>query len=511
MKRSVAFLVSLLILSAATLAVGNPTSSAMQAPPTNTDHPDSPTSPVTNTPRRSLTPTKKPTSTRTFTPTATSTRTATATRTPTDTPTVTPTTIGPVNYPENINPLTGLPYPSEEAKNRRNLIVKVSNYTWVVRPQSGLSQADIVYEYEVEGGVTRFAAIYRSQGTDHVGSIRSGRLLDLELVPMYQALLAYSGSNDNIKAMILQGSCIDPDTGGRVLCTNDSGKDLIQADKWVYQALTPQFGDNCPPFCRYPKPGLAFEHTLFGNTFQMWDLATKRNVNNGYVAKGFAFTDEPDDRGKTANDIFIKWYGDQDARWQYDPNDHLYYRWNTGLPHIDANNGKQLTADNVIILQAYHKNRPDIYESETGSPAVEVQLWGQEKAWVFRDGKWYEGMWMRRNRNRGSLILMYPDGKTPMHLKPGNSWIEIVRCCDMNGVTAGNTLADVQSTATYAAMTATAKGPHLPPNLQTQAAAIAIQTNTASAATMGIQATTPGPDTGGTATNTPMSVGMNSP
>src|SRR6185436_5292810 len=127
------------------------------------------------------------------------------------------TTIGPVNYPDNINPLTGLPYPDDAAKNRRNLIVKVSNYTWVVRPQSGLSEADIVWEYEVEGNVTRFAAIYRSHGADHVGSIRSARLPDLELVPMYQALLGYSGSNDNIKEMILKGSCLD-DKGGRIRC-----------------------------------------------------------------------------------------------------------------------------------------------------------------------------------------------------------------------------------------------------------------------------------------------------
>src|SRR5439155_18096573 len=114
---------------------------------------------------------------------------------------------------------------------------------------------------------------------------------------------------------------------------------------------------------------------------------TKRNVNAGLIAKGFAFADEPDDGGKIANDIFIKWYNDQDARWQYNADDHKYYRWNTGLPHTDANTGKQLTADNVIVLQTYHKNRPDIYESETGSPAVELQLWGQEKAWLFRDGK----------------------------------------------------------------------------------------------------------------------------
>ncbi len=512
MKRIVILLSAIVLLLVLTVSSGPASASgALQAPPTNTKRP---TLPPTNTPRivatlvKPLTPSKTATKTKTPKPTATATRTPTATPTATDSPTATPTTIGPLSYPDNINPLTGQPYPSDEARNRRNLIVKVSNYTWIVRPQSGLTQADLVWEYEVEGGVTRFAAIYRSQGSDHVGSVRSGRLPDLELVMMYQALLAYSGSNDNIKNMILKGACIDPTTGSRVLCTGDGSQ--IETTNWKYQAITPQFGDNCPPFCRFPRPGVPFEHTLFANTFQIWDLAEKRNVNTGYPAKGFAFADEPDPGGKTANDIFIKWYGDQDARWQYNPADHKYYRWNTGLPHMDANTGKQLTADNVIIIQANHKARPDIYESESGSPTIEIQLWGQEKAWVFRDGHWYEGIWMRRNRERGALMIMTQNGQQPIDLKPGNSWIEVVRCCDMNGVDVSDQLADVQGTATYAAMTATAKGPHIPAAAATSTAAVAVQTNAASAATAGVSTQPPGAtQTPGGATPTPMTVGLN--
>jgi hypothetical protein len=374
MKRLALCLAAVLILAGMVPAAVSATE-PLQAPPTNTKRPTTISAPVTNTRVVTLTPSKSPTNTRTFTATASPTRTPTNTRTPTLTPTITPTTVGPYIYPDNINSLTGLPYPSEEARNRRNLIVKVSNYPWVVRPQAGLSKADVVFEYEVEGGVTRFAAIYRSQGADMVGSVRSARLPDLELVIMYQALLAYSGANDNIKKMI------------------------GEAD-WKYQALTPQFGDNCPPFCRFPRTGLPFEHTLFGNTFQMWDLATRRKVNTGYPARGFAFDPQPDPSGKPANDIFIKWYHDQDARWQYNPSDARYYRWNTGIPHIDLASGQQLSADNIVIIQANHKPRPDIYESETKSPTLEIELWGGDRAWVFRDGQWYQGYWLRQNRER---------------------------------------------------------------------------------------------------------------
>ena len=97
--------------------------------------------------------------------------------------------IGPRSYPQGINPLTGLPYPNEEAQARRNLIVKISNWPPKVRPQHGVNQADLVVEYEAEGGVTRFAAIFRNNAPEKVGSIRSARLIDIELINMYAAIL----------------------------------------------------------------------------------------------------------------------------------------------------------------------------------------------------------------------------------------------------------------------------------------------------------------------------------
>ncbi|HRE47026.1 MAG TPA: DUF3048 domain-containing protein [Aggregatilineales bacterium] len=457
-----------------------------QAPPTNTKRP---TLLPTNTKRPTSTPVT-PTATPTLT--LTPSNTPTLTPSPTYTPSPTPTTIGPVTYPEGFNSLTGLPFPSVEAQNRRTLIVKVSNYPAIVRPQSGVSFADVVYEYEVEGGVTRFAAIYRSEGVEHIGPVRSGRLLDLELVVMYQALFAYSGVNDNIKAMI--GEAV-----------------------WKRWTLTPQFGDNCPPFCRFPKAGLPFEHTLYGNAFQMWEVADRRGINEGFPARGFAFDDTPDLTDKYINDIAIKWYGDQDARWQYNPNDGKYYRWNTGIPHIDALTGDQLAFDNIVIVQAIHVDRPDVYESESGAKTVEIQLWGDEKAWVFRDGRWYQGIWIRRNRERGSIGFYNNDAnRSPIHLKPGKTWIEVVRCCDMYGVKVDYTYADVNATATVAVGIATQKAPQYSPEVLTQQAPIANMTSTASAATAQFNGGIPRggnsnlipPVITGTPTATPQVVGM---
>ena len=109
--------------------------------------------------------------------------------------------VGPFSYPPGLNPLTGLPYPSEDARLRRNLIVKVSNWPPAVRPQHGINQADLIFEMESEGGVTRFAAIYRSNAPEKVGSVRSARLVDMELLNMYAALLAYSGTSGPVREL----------------------------------------------------------------------------------------------------------------------------------------------------------------------------------------------------------------------------------------------------------------------------------------------------------------------
>lgn len=412
-------------------------------PPTNTPRPSptpSHTPPPTNTPRptATTTPTLTPTATLTPTPTVTPSLTATPSLTPTNTPTNTPTytpsptatVVGPIQYPDGFNPLTGLPYPDDIAANRRTLIVKISNYPEVVRPQSGLDKADIVWEYEVEGAVTRFAAIFRSQGTDFVGSVRSARLIDLELVPMFQALLAYSGANDWIYNYILDAD-------------------------WKWRALSPQLGVNDPAFERYPQEGKAYEHTMFGNTYEMWQVAEDREVNQGMAMRGLAFSFVPDPGGEPVQDIFINYWSQyQDTRWQYNPDDSRYYRWNSGEPHIDAVTGEQLATDNIVILEMEHVDRPDILDSEVSGVVIEHIFWGTGTAWLFRDGQWFKGYW-RHEQGQSGLYLTYADGQTPMHLKPGQTWFNVVRPV-MWGVELSDQPVEVEATAQAIQMTRTA-------------------------------------------------------
>jgi len=398
---------------------------------TNTPAGPTATPTQTSTATTSPTATSSPTVTSSPTPTDTATPTATSTPLPTDTPTPTPTQVGPVSYPEGFNPLTGLPYPNEEAMARRNLIVKISNFPPAVRPQTGVNLADVVYEVEAEGGVTRFAAIYRSNAPERVGSVRSARLVDMELVMMYSALLAYAGTSEPIQQ-------------------------LIMSSDWVFQAFSPLKGDNCENagFCRDERrPGVDFEHTLFLDTTVLYDLATRRNVNTGMRARGFAFSEVPDPDGSPANDIYIDWWDQANARWQYQPDSGRYVRFTDGVPHFDAGDGEQIWADNLVVIEVPHVRRPDLFPEGANYESIGIELWDQGRAYVMRDGVVYQGFWRRQDDNPGSALQLLYGNNTPIMLKPGRTWVSVVR--GLGFVTMAEEYTDMPATATAIALTAT--------------------------------------------------------
>jgi hypothetical protein len=381
----------------------------------------------TATPTVSSTPSHTPTATPTPSSTPTATFTPTDTPTPTNTPSPTPTPNGPFVYPEGINSLTGLPFPDEESQNRRNLIVKISNYPPVVRPQTGVNLADVVFEFEAEGGVTRFAAIYRSNAPERVGSVRSARLADLEMVVMYNALFAYSGTSEPIQDMILE-------------------------QEWVYQAFSPLKGDNeNAGFTRDQEllddPNVDLEHTMFLNTQTLYELATRRNVNIGYPARGFAFSEEPAEGGTPIQDMFIDWYGQTDARWQYDQTTGRYLRFTDGVPHYDKGDGQQLWVDNVVVIEVPHVDRPDLFPEDANYQSLGIELWDQGRAYVMRDGMLWQGFWRRDERQRpGDALQLIFGNNVPITLKPGRTWVAVVRW--LGDATMSEAKVDVAATAT---------------------------------------------------------------
>lgn len=373
---------------------------------------------VTPTPTKTLRPTFTftpaiPTATDTATPSPTPTATDTPvppTQTPTFTPTpeptevLTPTVTAWPTLSANLCPLTGLPVEDLALLDRRPLAIKVQNAS-AARPQYGLAQADIVYEHLSEAGITRFTAIYLCREVEKAGSTRSARFIDLEIPAMYKSLLAFSGTSPGLYPKF----------------TNADFKEREFVQNWGWHA------DGFYRDIELRKQGLAIEHTLFADPPKIWRIAEKLGLNEAQDVDDMHFSSEPPEEGEPATHIKIPFPNRlMVVDYRYDEDSGTYLRWDGGEPHVDAATGEQLAATNVVVAYAHHVDA-DFYEDypRTNHPSVQIQLWGTGPAVIFRDGKAYEGLWARPNRD-DMLVFRDAEGQIPIPLKPGNTWIEMV-------------------------------------------------------------------------------------
>lgn len=301
--------------------------------------------------------------------------------------------------PPGINPLTGLPVTDPNTLNRRPLVVKISNAPPLVRPQAGLGAADLVFEHYVEGGLTRFSAIFYSQAPNRVGSIRSARLIDLELIPMFSGLLAFSGASIGVEDR---------------LNTSDFAARLY---KGVLFGLPYYWRDET----------IEVPHNMFMNPNALWELEAVEGKNQRPDLRGLSFSqDAPPGSQYPATKIDIRFRATR-VIWNYDAELGVYRRAADGLGHFDGNTTLQVTSANVVVIFADHQ-LTDIVESQfqnSVSYSVDINLMGEGDAFLFRDGKRYDARWVRAARE-DIIGLRTRDGQL-LDLKPGNTWYEVIR------------------------------------------------------------------------------------
>lgn len=308
--------------------------------------------------------------------------------------------IGPDEYPDGINPLTGLPVDDPDVLDRRPLIVKIINAPAEVRPQSGLMNADIVWETLIAGGVTRFAAIYYGQDPDYIGPIRSARLSDFELLRIYRALLVYSGMSQGTLEIFLNDPFLIPRAFGGT--------------------------GPCPALCRYPETSDKLEWTLYGDTLAMRDLAIEKERDTEYEPiYGMAFSGDVPDEGVPVIGVTIN-YAETTVTWDYDEDRNVWLRSQDGDPHIEALTDEQITATNVLIIEEDHTEQPFVSEGYwgPGNFAFSTNFIGFGRAILFRDGQFFEGEWQRETQE-GVLYYVDASGET-MPFKPGNTFVQLV-------------------------------------------------------------------------------------
>jgi len=270
--------------------------------------------------------------------------------TPTITPTLTVTPpypvegYGPDNFPGDVDPLTGQKIAKAALLQRRPMLIKVSNLPRNVRPQWGLSLADIVFEYYAEEGSTRFAAIFYGNDASMVGPIRSGRFIDDDLVRGYKAVFAFGSAyvaemqrfnaSDFANRMVVEG----PDK----------------------------------PLRRYDPNGYDY---LMVNTADLSAFATQLGFNGVQNLNNMSFKLDAPAGGQPGIQVFVHYSGAIYNHWDYDAASGKYLRFsetttgnNVGQTEQYAQLTDRLTKqpiafDNVVILYAIHDlYSPGIYD-----------------------------------------------------------------------------------------------------------------------------------------------------
>jgi hypothetical protein len=364
---------------------------------------------VTATPTANLLP---PTATPTTNvPTPTSSATATPTPTPTATaePTLALVAIGP-----DVNPLTGLKVDDPARLERRPLAIKMPNYPPEARPLSGISLADVVIEHEAEAHLTRFAAIFLGNDASLVGPIRSLRLVDAETVPIFKAVLVASGGHPAVKIRITEGR---PWAEGykRIICPE-----------------APFLGDGGTGR-RIPDKKPIYELTWYSDTPGMWNLCTKRGVNQRQdFYNMFVFSETPPGGGREATHLKVVYKAAvSETEYRYDAESRTYKRFDMGEPTVDELTGAQVGPSNVIVLYVNHVDSDimaDTHDLDNPWYSVSIQLWGQGPARLLRDGQVYDCTWVRENpqQDNDRLIFLGGEGKQ-IPFRPGPTWMQLVR------------------------------------------------------------------------------------
>ena len=309
-------------------------------------------------------------------------------------PSVAP-SVDPSVGPPAVLPLTGLPgaVPARPA-----LVVKVENSA-AARPQRGLQAADVVVEELVEGGITRFAAMYHSRAPGVVGPVRSVRNVDAQIAGPTRGVLAFSG-------------------GAKV---------ALRVVRRADVRLVAQ-GDVRGAFVR--STARRAPHNLYLRTGRVWAepdaaLAVPPAPYLPFAAVGAGATAPPGAASRPATRLALCFSAAARPAWRYDPGRRLWLRSEGARPAVQEG-GARLTATSVLVLRVRVGDAG--YRDPAGNPVPETRFTGDGEALLVTSGpdggRVLRGRWAKGAAG-DPLRLTGPDGAA-LAVPPGRTWVELL-------------------------------------------------------------------------------------
>jgi hypothetical protein len=298
-----------------------------------------------------------------------------------------PTTTVPPQTP--LFPLTGLPAPGGPPS-RPALSVKIDNVD-PARPQSGVNDADLVYEELVEGGNTRLFAVYQSHDSPSVGPIRSARPVDADLLHALRGgIFAFSGAAAGEIAPV-------KDHGQATLISNDAGS---------------------PGFSRDHRRKAPFN--LFSSTSALYAAGVAAGNRQGLPPSLFQYG-AASPQGPVGEEVDLTMGIRLSSAWRWNASSQLYERAQNGQPDVLAD-GSMITANNVVIMSVQIRGTGIFDTVREEDPFVVVI--GSGPCWVLRNGRLVAGQWQRPTLD--SPTQLTTSGGAAVALQPGRTWVELL-------------------------------------------------------------------------------------
>ncbi len=284
-------------------------------------------------------------------------------------------------------PLTGLGSQTEMVT--RPYMVMVENSPQA-RPQSGLQQADIVFEILAEGEITRFVSVFQSHPAETIGPVRSIRPYFVELGEMLDAVIVHAGWSQD-------------------------AMNLLQSHKLNH--LDQVYGDHAFYWRASDRKA---PHNLYTSTAKIAEGAEARNFRKEWKQYGLLFAGQGVSPvaaalgATSATHVQIPYIRGYVVSYDYDTSKEVYLRSMDGQPHVDKETGDQLHTRNLLVLEAKHA----VLDKE-GRRSVDVT--GPGKGTLLQEGKALDVTWRQKD---GMLRVYAGDSEVP--LLPGNTWVQVV-------------------------------------------------------------------------------------
>ena len=286
-----------------------------------------------------------------------------------------------------ICPLTGAEPRNDALAERPAVAVKVENAE-IAYPLSGLEDAELVYEELVEGGATRFMAVYHCNDSDKVGPVRSARAVDPSIMVPVTRILGFSGANAPVRDALDRA-------------------EVVQVEESNAGAAMQ----------RVPREGLSVEHTLYASTAPLRKLGAKKFDEAPPEMFEFGDLQEP---SKKASTVTINFSAARTIR--YDWSGDTWQRFEADQPFM-TEAGEQIAVENVLVEQ--HTINLSTILDPAGNPSTEIaDETGSGKAVLFRDGRAIVGTWTREDVE-GPVEFTTKDGDAFV-FSEGSIWVELV-------------------------------------------------------------------------------------